>query len=105
MEGRKDFAESAQGTWRRLGPALSLAVLAPVVSEVLFGATRLSVIFVLIPQIAVWGCGTLLCRELVRRRRGRWLSLGLLGLALAVAEECLIQQTSFAPMVGLATHA
>ena len=29
----------------------------------------------------------------------------LLGLAMAVAEECVIQQTSIAPLVGLAQHA
>src|SRR5262249_30338834 len=81
-----------------------LLVLAPVVSEVLLGATRISTIFVLVPEVAIWGCGTLIIREAVRRRRGRWVSLWLLGLALAVAEECIIQQTSLAPMVGLATQ-
>jgi hypothetical protein len=35
-------------------PALTLALLAPVVAEVLFGSTRLSFIFVLIPEIMVW---------------------------------------------------
>jgi hypothetical protein len=82
----------------------TLLLLAPIVSEVLFGATRLSVIFVLIPQVATWGCGTLLIREGVRRWRRGWVTLLLLGMALAVAEEWVIQQTSIAPMVGLARY-
>ena len=90
--------------WRRAAPVATLLILAPVVSEVLFGATRISVIAVLIPQIAIWGCGTLLIRYGVRRWRRGWLSLLLLGIALAVAEECIIQQTSLAPLVGLASH-
>jgi hypothetical protein len=77
-----------------------LAVVSPFLAEVLFGATRISFIFALIPQIAVWGGGTVLIREAVRRAGGGWVSLLLLGLALAVAEECVIQQTSFAPLVG-----
>jgi hypothetical protein len=76
-------------------------LLAPIVSEVLYGATRISVIFVLVPQVAIWGCGALLIREAVRRGRRGWVGLLLLGVALAVAEECIIQQTSLAPMVGL----
>jgi hypothetical protein len=43
--------------WQRLAPVVTLLILAPVVAEVLSGATRLSFIFVLIPEIMVWGCG------------------------------------------------
>lgn len=78
-------------------PALTLAVLAPIIGEVLTGATRLSFIFVLVPEIMVWGCGALIIRETVRRWRSGGTSLVLLGLALAVAEEWVIQQTSLAP--------
>lgn len=83
--------------WRRAAPALTLAVLAPVIAEVLMGSTRLSFIFVLVPEIMVWGCGALMIREAVRRWEGGATSLILLGLALAVAEEWVIQQTSLAP--------
>lgn len=78
-----------------------LLLLAPVISEVLFGTTRLTTLFVLIPQIGAWGCGALIIRELVRRRGRGWLAVLLLGLALATAEECVIQQTSVAPLVGV----
>jgi hypothetical protein len=81
-----------------VGPILSLLVLSPLIGEVLSGATRLSYLFVLIPEIMVWGCGALLCREIVRRWGGDGTSLLLCGLALAVAEEFIIQQTSLAPL-------
>jgi hypothetical protein len=90
---------------RRIGPAFALLLLSPIIAEVLYGATRLSVIFVLIPEIMTWGCAALLIREYVRRWRKGWPSMLLMGLALAVAEECIIQQTSIAPLVGLAQHA
>jgi hypothetical protein len=76
----------------------TLLILAPVISEVLSGSTRLRIFFVLIPEIMVWGGGALLCRELVRRWRAGASSLLLLGLALSVAEEFIIQQTSIAPL-------
>ena len=86
------------------GPALTLCVLAPVIAEVLSGATRVSYLVALLPEIMVWGCGALLARELALRWRAGWSSLLLLGLALAVAEEFIIQQTSIAPLpwIGLA---
>ncbi len=76
----------------------TLLILAPVIAEVLTGSTRLSFIFVLIPEVMVWGGGALLCRELARRWRAGGTSLLLLGLALSIAEEFLIQQTSLAPL-------
>jgi hypothetical protein len=79
---------------------VTLLLLAPIIAEVLLGATRLSVIFVLIPEIMVWGSGALIIREAVRRWQAGWASMILMGLALAVAEECVIQQTSLAPLVG-----
>src|SRR5579875_3363052 len=85
----------------RIAPAFTLLVLAPIIAEVLSGATRLSAIFALIPEIMVWGCGALIIRETVRRRRLGWNSLFLMGLALSIAEEFLIQQTSLAPLPWL----
>lgn len=88
--------------WRRRAPVIALLLLAPIVSEVLYGATRLSYIFVLIPEIGAWGCGALMIRYAARRWRLAWPGMLLLGLALAVAEECIIQQTSIAPLLGVA---
>ncbi len=86
--------------WQRIGPTVTLLLLAPVISELLYGAMRFSVIFILIPEILIWGCGAVLIRESVRRWRKGWQSMLLLGLALAVAEEWVIQQTSIAPFVA-----
>ena len=67
--------------WRN--PALVLVVLAPLIGEVLNGATRLSYIFAFVPQLMVWGCGALLIREAVHRIGGGWTSILLMGVALA----------------------
>jgi hypothetical protein len=83
----------------RIGAALLLMFLAPLVAEVLPGATTLSAIFVFPIEMCVWGGGALLIREAVRRRQLGWLSMLLLAVALAVAEEFVIQQTSLAPLV------
>jgi hypothetical protein len=83
-----------------IGPIVTLLLLAPIISELLYGAMRISVIFILIPEILTWGCGALLIRECVRGWSKGWQSMLLLGLALAVAEEWLIQQTSIAPFVA-----
>jgi len=83
---------------------MTLLLLAPVVAEVLSGATRISYLVVLIPEIMVWGCGALPIREIVLRWRGSWTSVLLLGLALSVAEEFIIQQTSIAPLPWLGSR-
>ena len=49
--------------------------------------------------MVIWGGGAAIARDLVRRLGLSWVNLLLLALALALAEECLIQQTSFAPLV------
>lgn len=85
--------------WSKAAPGLSLMLLAPLLAEILPGATRLSAIFVLPIEICVWGGGALLIRYWVRRQRLGWRNMLLLALALAAAEECLIQQTSLAPLV------
>src|ERR1700710_2566270 len=83
----------------RVAPAFTLAVLAPLLAELLAGATRFSAIFVFPIEVCVWGIGAVLIREVVRRKGLGWPSLLLLALVLAIAEECLIQQTSLAPLV------
>src|SRR5277367_6158965 len=83
---------------RHLGPIWTLLILAPFIAEVLSGSTRLSFLYVLLPEVMVGGCGALLCRELVRRWRAGATSLLILGLALSIAEEFIIQQTSIAPL-------
>jgi hypothetical protein len=93
---------STSRSWRA---ALTLVVLAPLIGEVLSGATRISFLFAFVPEMMVWGCGALIIRELVRRWGGGWTSILLLGLGLSIAEEFIIQQTSLAPLPWPATGA
>lgn len=95
----KSHGETRASGWSRALPGLSLIVLAPLVAEVLPGATRMSSIVVFPLEMVVWGGGAAIARDLVRRLGLSWVNLLLLALALSVAEECLIQQTSFAPLV------
>jgi len=82
-----------------IAPALTLMIMAPLLAEVLPGATRFSSLFVLPIEIFVWGGGALLIRYAVRRWELGWVNMLFLALALATAEECLIQQSSLAPLV------
>ena len=87
--------------WQRIGPVILLLLLAPIISEVLSGSTRLTTMFVLLPEIGIWGGGALIIRYLARRFHKDWTSIFIMGLALALAEECVIQQTSLAPLIGV----
>jgi hypothetical protein len=90
---------------RGVAPAImTLLLLSPLIGEVMSGATLLSYIVVLVPEVMVWGCGTLMIREAVRRWRGGWTSVLLLGLGLSIAEEFVIQQTSIAPLPWMGSN-
>jgi len=95
-----DAAASQKRSWfSSMLPALTLLVMAPLVAELLPGATRISSAFVFPIEVLIWGSGAVFARYFVRRFRLGWFNLVLLALALAMAEELLIQQTSFAPLV------
>ena len=89
---------------RFAAPIWTLILLSPFIGEVLSGSTRTSILFVYIPEVMVWGVGALLCRELVRRWQAGGISLLFMGLALSVAEEFIIQQTSLAPLPFPGSH-
>jgi hypothetical protein len=84
---------------KSIWPALTLMILAPLIAEVLPGATRFSSLFVFPIEVVVWGGGALLIRHVVRKWQLGWIHMILLGVVLSLAEECLIQQTSLAPLV------
>jgi hypothetical protein len=87
--------------WTRMGsgfaPVLVLVLIAPTVAEVLFGATPITNSGALLPDVAVYGCGALLIRELVRRRGLGWLSILALGVAFGIIEEGLALGSLFNP--------
>lgn len=85
----------------RIAPIIVLVLLSPLVGEVLSGATKLSYLFAYLPEVMMWGCGTLLIREIVRRWGGNWTAMLPMGLALSIVEEFIVQQTSLAPLPWL----
>ena len=84
-------------------PALTLMVMAPAMAEIMSGATNFSALIAFPPifvmEVLIWGTGAVFARYFVRKYRLGWFNLVLLALALAMAEELLIQQTSFASLV------
>ena len=92
--------ESPGPPGKRIGPAVTLLLLSPVIAELLFGVTTVTTIFVLDPDRHLGLCGPPRPRAGQMLGKG-WLAILLLGIAVAIAEECLIQQTSLAPLVGV----
>lgn len=83
--------------------ALLLAVITPLIAELTLGNPPLSQIWLMLLWIPIYGAGTVLIRELVRRRRGGWPSVLLLGLAYGIVEEGLVLQALSSPtMYGVA---
>jgi hypothetical protein len=102
MTGTEGGRASEKRTgWGVRTPATTLLLVAPLIGEVLNGATRVSFIFVFVLQIMVWGCGALMIREIVHRWKGGWTSVTLLGLVLSAVVELLVLQTSLAPIPWL----
>lgn len=85
----------------RVISVFALLFLSPVITNLHFGAIRITNIFALIFSATAWGCGSLLIRELVRRRGQGWSTVFILGVALAITEECVFLQTSFYPLIGV----
>jgi hypothetical protein len=89
---------SSAGTrWQSIAPIAVLIFLSPVLTELLMGVVHLSNLWLLVPEMSVYGTAALLIREVTRRRGRGWGTLLLLGIAYAIAEECVILQTSLTP--------
>ncbi|MFJ8951022.1 DUF998 domain-containing protein [Streptomyces sp. NPDC102381] len=76
-------------------PAVGLFFLAPLIGEMLLGATSLDALALLPVLALLYGSGALLIRELVRRTGRGWGSILLLGAAYALLEEGLLDQMLF----------
>ncbi|HEY7021389.1 MAG TPA: hypothetical protein VH349_09755 [Ktedonobacterales bacterium] len=88
---------SATNFWRAAAPVAVLIVLSPVLTELLAGIVTISRLWLLIPEMAVYGGAALMIREVTRRQGRGWGTILLLGVAFAVLEECVILQTSLTP--------
>ncbi len=89
--------KAAGNRWQNAGPIAVLIFISPVLAELLMGVVHLSNLWLLIPEMSVYGTAALLIRELVRRQKRGWGTILLLGFAFAIAEECVILQTSLTP--------
>ena len=83
-------------TW----PAIFLLFLAPMTGEILSSSLPpLEFIqpFTMLMQLFLYGCGALLIRELMVRRKLGWMSVFLLGLAYGIYEEGVVVRSFFDP--------
>ena len=69
---------------RRIGPAVLLTILSPVVAEFLLGDFSIRSLAVLIALLPLYGCGALLIREVARRAGRGWTTIVLLGAAFSL---------------------
>jgi MFS family permease len=95
------FTESkptlSHSRWKNLAPIVVLIFLSPVIAELLTGTVHLTNLWLLVPEMGVYGFAALMIREVVRRKGRGWGTILLLGIAFAIAEECVILQTSLTP--------
>lgn len=82
---------------RAIAPIAVLIFLAPVLAELLIGIVRISNLWLLVPEMAVYGTAAVMIRELVRRQQRGWGTILVLGIAFALVLECVILQTSLTP--------
>jgi len=91
------YPAEESNAWRRAAPVVALIVISPVLTELLMGIVRVSNLWLLLPEMAVYGTAALIIREVIRRMGRGWASMLLLGLVFGIAEECVILQTSLTP--------
>lgn len=82
---------------KRIAAVITLALLSPLIAEYLSGSLSLAEIGALPVMLAMYGGGTVLIREAVRRSGRGWPSILLLGLAYALMEEGIADQSLFNP--------
>jgi hypothetical protein len=82
---------------RRLAPALTLGLLAPLVAEYLLGDFRVTQLGPFPVLALTYGCGALLIRELVRRSGRGWPAFVALAVAYGLLAEGIVDQSLFNP--------
>ena len=81
----------------RVAPALLLFFLSPLVAEFLLGDLNLAQLPALVALAPFYGGGAILIREILRRTGRSWPSFLFLGLAYALIEEGIADQSLFNP--------
>jgi len=83
--------------FRRIGPALLLIPLAPLIAEFLLGDFSIRMLALVIVLAPMYGGGALLIREVTRRTNRAWPTMLLLATAYALLEEAYTTQSLFNP--------
>ena len=78
-------------------PAIFLFLFSPLVGEVLLGSTTISHIYLFPLQVFLYGSGAMLIREILFLKGFSWVRVMLLGVAFALIEEGLADQSIFNP--------
>jgi hypothetical protein len=100
VEAPENGSSGAAPTRRCRGPVLTLLLLSPAIGELLSGSSPPLMFFnpvFLLLLVGLYGCGSLLIREIVVRRRLNVTGLLLLGAAYAIVEEGLTCKSFFNP--------
>src|SRR5215468_9143423 len=97
MLGTKIRATAKGHHMRRVGPAIALYFLAPLVAEFLLGDFPVTMLGLLLLLGPMYGGGAILIREVVRRTGRGWPSIVLLGLAYGIVEEAFTTESLFDP--------
>ena len=79
--------------------ALTLVVLGPIVAELAWGTTPMSMAWLIVVFLPIYGAGVLLVREAVRRTGRGWPSLIVLGLAYELVEDGIGLQALTSPTI------
>jgi len=82
---------------KRIGPAVVLFFMAPLVAEFLLGDLPVTMLPALVILAPMYGGGALLIREIARRTGRGWPAIFGWGLAYAICEEAFTTQTLFNP--------
>jgi hypothetical protein len=82
---------------KRIAAVVTLALLSPLIAEYLSGSLSLAEFAAMPVMLAIYGGGAVLIRETVRRSGRGWPSILLLGLAYALVEEGIADQSLFNP--------
>ncbi|GEM_PF-356323 len=77
--------------------AVVLVAVAPLVAEVTLGSTPITMIWLVLLWLPIYGCGVLLIRELARRHRAGWAGILVLGVAYGIVEEGVALQALSSP--------
>ncbi|MES2306532.1 MAG: hypothetical protein V4558_13570 [Gemmatimonadota bacterium] len=84
-------------TIRRIGPALALLIISPLIAEFLLGDFNIRQIAFALVFVPQYGGGALLAREVTRRTNRGWPTMLLLALVFALITEGFTNQTLFNP--------